>query len=346
MIQPEHDPELLSKARPAHWVMRTSNLRESLRFLSDVFGMRVLRHEEYDQPCAITCNGAYETPWSKTMVGYGPEDEGYCLELTYNYGISSYDAGTGFAHIAVAVEGMDIALAAASSLGYAVQGDLITGPDGYQFRVVARQADRQEPFQYVAIRVANLQKAAEFYKVVMGMKELPEQFEMFGSQACTVGYGRAQVPLLLIEDKSSQDVRLEQWEGRNAIAVPGKALRAIYQQIVEGQLGGILHTLREFNELPAIRRKRGLPPMPCSPAPADYLRSLREDPSSAPAEGTLAVAIVTDPDGYEICLVSSETYDVAVAMAYDPSCEIDWGWRADAEAGVRTHSPQHMLACV
>jgi len=98
--------------------------------------------------------------------------------------------------------------------------------------------------------------------------------------------------------------------------------------------------------LPAIRRKRGLPPMPCSPAPADYLRDLREDPSSAPAEGTLAVAIVTDPDGYEICLVSSETYDVAVAMAYDPSCEIDWDWRANAEAGKRTHSPQHMLACV
>lgn len=31
--------------------------------------------------------------WSKTMVGYGTEDEHFVLELTYNYGITSYKGG-------------------------------------------------------------------------------------------------------------------------------------------------------------------------------------------------------------------------------------------------------------
>ena len=39
--------------------------------------MKVLRHEENDEPCPLTCNGVFDTPWSKTMVGYGPEDTSY-----------------------------------------------------------------------------------------------------------------------------------------------------------------------------------------------------------------------------------------------------------------------------
>jgi hypothetical protein len=34
-----------------------------------VFGMRVIRHEENDAPCPITCNGEFQAAWSKTMIG-------------------------------------------------------------------------------------------------------------------------------------------------------------------------------------------------------------------------------------------------------------------------------------
>ena len=37
--------------------------------------------------------------WSKTMIGYGPEEEGFALELTYNYGIDSYKNGDDLQHI-------------------------------------------------------------------------------------------------------------------------------------------------------------------------------------------------------------------------------------------------------
>lgn len=35
----------------------------------------------------------YDNRWSKTMIGYGPESTHFVLELTYNYGVKSYELG-------------------------------------------------------------------------------------------------------------------------------------------------------------------------------------------------------------------------------------------------------------
>ena len=50
---------------------------------------QVLRHEEFEEGCAATCNGPYNGKWSKTMVGYGPEANHFVVELTYNYEVRS-----------------------------------------------------------------------------------------------------------------------------------------------------------------------------------------------------------------------------------------------------------------
>lgn len=39
--------------------------------------------------------------WSKTMIGYGPEEENFALELTYNYGIDSYKNGNDLQYISL-----------------------------------------------------------------------------------------------------------------------------------------------------------------------------------------------------------------------------------------------------
>ena len=44
------------------------DLKKSTQFLEEVFGMCVIRHEENAAACAITCNGKFNRPWSKTMV--------------------------------------------------------------------------------------------------------------------------------------------------------------------------------------------------------------------------------------------------------------------------------------
>lgn len=351
MIKPDECPELIRQSRLAHWVIRTSELKVTLSFLSDVFEMRVLRHEEFDKPCAITCNGAYDTPWSKTMVGYGPENVGYCLELTYNYGISSYVTGKNLAHIAVGVDCPGEVIKAARSKGYAVDGDVIEGPDGYRFRAIQQPTGRTERFAYVALKVSDVSKAARFYENVLGMKDLSAQQSVVIPDVPThhsriVGYCTEQVSLALCQDEFMQCIGMEAWDGRNAVAIPARAQRAVFQRVLEGMGGDVLHPIREFNELPQLRRLRGLPPMSCKPSPEEQLRALRENPASAPTTGTLAVAILRDDDGYEICLVSSETYDYAVLNAYNPDIVIDWLWRKDAQSGKRTPAPQHMLACV
>merc|ERR1719436_968234 len=90
-----------ARARHAHWVLRTSDLSRSIKFFKEVFGMKVLRHEEHGAACPITCNGEYDTAWSKTMLGYDTEDRSYALELTYNYGVIEYPRGDALRDIAI-----------------------------------------------------------------------------------------------------------------------------------------------------------------------------------------------------------------------------------------------------
>lgn len=98
-------PDPASAQRVLHWVIRVSSLEDTISFATDVLGMQVLRHEENDEPCPLTCNGVFDTPWSKTMVGYGPEDAHYALELTYNYGIPSYEVGGGLQRFVIHMDG-------------------------------------------------------------------------------------------------------------------------------------------------------------------------------------------------------------------------------------------------
>lgn len=35
------------------------------------------------------------------MMGYGPEDKSAVLELTYNYGVTEYEKGNGYAQVRV-----------------------------------------------------------------------------------------------------------------------------------------------------------------------------------------------------------------------------------------------------
>lgn len=37
------------------------------------------------------------------MMGYGPEDKNAVLELTYNYGVTEYDKGTGYAQVKIII---------------------------------------------------------------------------------------------------------------------------------------------------------------------------------------------------------------------------------------------------
>ncbi|WP_026097937.1 lactoylglutathione lyase [Baaleninema simplex] len=79
--------------RLLHTMLRVGNLEESLKFYGDVLGMKLLRQKDYP-------GGEF----TLAFVGYGDESDHSVIELTYNWGVDSYDIGDGYGHIALGVD--------------------------------------------------------------------------------------------------------------------------------------------------------------------------------------------------------------------------------------------------
>ncbi|HEY5899143.1 MAG TPA: lactoylglutathione lyase [Burkholderiales bacterium] len=78
--------------RMLHTMLRVGNLERSVKFYTEVLGMKLLRTT--DRP---------EQKYSLAFVGYDDERRAAVLELTYNYGVERYELGTAFGHIALGV---------------------------------------------------------------------------------------------------------------------------------------------------------------------------------------------------------------------------------------------------
>ena len=78
--------------RLLHTMLRVGDLQRSIKFYTEVLGMKLLRTT--DRP---------EQKYSLAFVGYDDEKRASVLELTYNYGVERYDLGGGFGHVAIAV---------------------------------------------------------------------------------------------------------------------------------------------------------------------------------------------------------------------------------------------------
>jgi len=75
-----------------HTMLRVGDMQRSVRFYTEVLGMKLLRTT--DRP---------EQKYSLAFVGYDDEKRQAALELTYNYGVERYELGTAFGHVAIGV---------------------------------------------------------------------------------------------------------------------------------------------------------------------------------------------------------------------------------------------------
>ncbi|KAL2346930.1 hypothetical protein Fmac_000930 [Flemingia macrophylla] len=71
-------------------MLRVGDLDRAIAFYQKAVGMKLLRKR--DNP---------EHKYTVAFMGYGAEDKNTVLELTYNYGITNYDKGNGYAQIAI-----------------------------------------------------------------------------------------------------------------------------------------------------------------------------------------------------------------------------------------------------
>jgi lactoylglutathione lyase len=123
--------------RILHTMLRVGDMQRSIDFYTKVMGMQVLRTT--DRP---------EQKHSPACVGYGDEHEHAVLELTYNYGVDSYDLGTAYGHIAIAVDDAYAACEKIRAAGGSVTREpgpvkggttviaFVTDPDGYKIELI------------------------------------------------------------------------------------------------------------------------------------------------------------------------------------------------------------------
>ena len=125
--------------RLLHTMLRVGNLQRSIDFYTNVLGMKLLRTS--DNP---------EYKYKLAFMGYGTNPEHAELELTYNYGVESYDMGTAYGHIAIGVDDAKKACDAARTAGGNVTREpgpvkggttviaFLTDPDGYKVELIER----------------------------------------------------------------------------------------------------------------------------------------------------------------------------------------------------------------
>ena len=80
----------MPRLRMMHTMLRVGDLDRSLAFYTELLGMQLIKKLDFP-----------EGEFTLAFVGYGPEEENTVIELTYNYGTTAYDLGTGYGHIAL-----------------------------------------------------------------------------------------------------------------------------------------------------------------------------------------------------------------------------------------------------
>ncbi|MGZ5202206.1 MAG: lactoylglutathione lyase [Telluria sp.] len=126
--------------RILHTMLRVGDLQRSIDFYTNVLGMKLLRTS--DNP---------EYKYKLAFLGYGSNPDHAELELTYNYGVDSYDMGTAYGHIALSADdiyavcdqvrakGGNITREPGPVKGGSTVIAFVTDPDGYKVELIQRK---------------------------------------------------------------------------------------------------------------------------------------------------------------------------------------------------------------
>lgn len=125
--------------RYLHTMIRVGDLDRSVDFYTRVLGFVEVKRSDYP-------DGKFTLVFLRAP---GDSDEGPLLELTYNWGVEQYDLGTGYGHIALQVDSMDVIAKSLASAGLGFSWGpgktpdgkttmaFVDDPDGYKIELLA-----------------------------------------------------------------------------------------------------------------------------------------------------------------------------------------------------------------
>ncbi len=127
--------------RILHTMLRVRDLDASIRFYTELFGMKLLRRKDYP-------GGEF----TLAFVGYGDESDHTVLELTHNWDHGPYDLGDGYGHVAIGVDDIHVVCERLRAQGARITREpgpmkhgstviaFVEDPDGYKVELIEERS--------------------------------------------------------------------------------------------------------------------------------------------------------------------------------------------------------------
>lgn len=217
------------------------------------------------------------------MVGYGDESTHFVIELTYNYGVKSYQLGNEFGGVTIKSKDA-ITRAKSNDYPFEQKADgsvLMKAPDGYNFFVLNEaSAAGEDPIKFIIYNVTDLADSIKYWNGLLNMKIVRQD-----SSSALLSYNGGNFGIQFT--KINEPIDRAQAFGRIAFGVPYDLQPSIDEMIQKSE-------------------KTILTPLVTL---------------DTPGKASVRVIILADPNGHEICFVDDEGF--SQLSAYDPQSEAD-----------------------
>ncbi|CAL8147042.1 unnamed protein product [Orchesella dallaii] len=295
----EKDPDLIQGRRALHYVFKIDDRQASLTFFKTVLGMEILRHDEFDQSCELPLPPGHSddaelgpSNWSRTLVGYGPEDTNFVLDLIYKYGNKTSNSKSEVLSIEIMKNDIKPVLAAGGIMAEVIRDGVkgltacVIEFDGYVFKVFECEGD--DRIGRVVLAVNDVAKAEKFWMHTLGMSKVNESL-FYEMRQCKIQF------------KAMPKWNADQVVGRIVFAAPEEQLPVIEEKVLKAK--GTL--LAEF----ANAKARASISVPKLALLAEMVNVKIPLTSLRMSNGCLVqVVMLKDLDGHEICFFGDQGY--------------------------------------
>ena len=207
------------------------------------------------------------------MTGYGDEDNNFVIELTYNYGIRSYERGNDYNFIQIR---SNQAISNIKERNYPFKLDAnnlheVVDPNGYTFLIGPSEKESANQVIGLSLFISDLHKSADYW--INQLKFSRNALSDSDLVKIEISFNEFNFTLTLVKSDQAKIDHAKAY-GRIAFSCPTSELKPLQAQMEEQHLT----ILTPYIQL------------------------------DTPGKASVCVVILADPDGHEICFVGDEGF--------------------------------------